>query len=168
MLGIIGCSCTRGLRLKSVKPRLSCLKPWLRVSQGHLVAPQLTRVVSTGVPSHSTAQDPKEKEVSGKQMLGILAGHVWPKDNLEVKTRVVGALGLLVGAKVFYGIGLEQQLTFCQGYQHMCPVHLLPRGRLFEHCEPVELGRAGVSGRHHDHHHPHCVRSCQSWSPGLQ
>jgi len=100
MLGIIGCSCTRGLRLKSVKPRLSCLKPWLRVSQGHLVAPQLTRVVSTGVPSHSTAQDSKEKEVSGKQMLGILAGHVWPKDNLEVKTRVVGALGLLVGAKV--------------------------------------------------------------------
>ena len=52
--------------------------------------------------AHSTAQD--SKEVSGKQMLGILAGHVWPKDNLEVKTRVVGALGLLVGAKVFHDI----------------------------------------------------------------
>jgi len=100
MLGIIGCSCSRGFRLKSIKPRLTCLQPWLRVTQGHLVAPHLTRVVSTGVPSHSTAQDSKEKEVSGKQMLGILAGHVWPKDNLEVKTRVVGALGLLVGAKV--------------------------------------------------------------------
>merc|ERR1719192_2092922 len=41
-----------------------------------------------------------EKEVSGKQMMGILAGYVWPKDNMEVKARVVGALGLLVGAKV--------------------------------------------------------------------
>ena len=64
----------------------------------------MSRVVSTGVPANSTAQDLKEKEVSGKQMLGILSGYVWPKDNLEVKTRVVGALGLLVGAKVTYSI----------------------------------------------------------------
>ena len=70
--------------------------------QGHLVTPHLSRVVSTGVPTSSTPLDSKvkEKEVSGKQMLGILAGYVWPKDNMEVKARVVGALGLLVGAKV--------------------------------------------------------------------
>ena len=73
------------------------------MTQGHhLVLPHLSRVVSTGVPAHSTAQD--SKEVSGKEMIGILSGYVWPKDNMEVKTRVVGALGLLVGAKVFRGI----------------------------------------------------------------
>jgi ATP-binding cassette subfamily B (MDR/TAP) protein 7 len=33
-------------------------------------------------------------------MLAILAGHVWPRDNREVKARVVGAMGLLVGAKL--------------------------------------------------------------------
>jgi len=99
MLGIISCSCSRGFRLKSVKPRLGCLQPWLRLTEGHhLVSPHFSRVVSTGVSAHSTAQD--SKEVSGKEMLGILAGYVWPKDNVEVKTRVVGALGLLVGAKV--------------------------------------------------------------------
>ena len=97
MLGIISCS------FRSVKPTLGCLLPWLRVTQGHhLVSPHLSRVVSTGVPAHSTAQD--SKEVSGKEMIGILSGYVWPKDNMEVKTRVVGALGLLVGAKVFHGI----------------------------------------------------------------
>ena len=106
MLGFIGCSCSKAYRLKSVRPRLlGCLQPWLRVTQGHLVSPHLSRVVSTGVPAHSTAQDLKEKEVSGKQMLGILSGYVWPKDNLEVKTRVVGALGLLVGAKVTCSFG---------------------------------------------------------------
>ena len=103
MLGIIGCSCSQGFRLKSAKPGLGCLRPWLRSTQNHhLVSPHLSRVFSTGVTAHSTAQD--SKEVSGKQMLGILAGYVWPKDNVEVKTRVVGALGLLVSAKVFHDI----------------------------------------------------------------
>ena len=49
------------------------------------------------MPAHSTAQD--SKEVSGKEMLGILAGYVWPKGNMEVKTRVVGA-NLLGNASV--------------------------------------------------------------------
>ena len=105
MLGIIRFSCSRGLRLKSIKPRLDCVRPWLQSTQNqHLVSLHWSRVFSTGVPLHSTAQDSKEKEVSGKQMLGILAGYVWPKDNVEVKTRVVGALGLLVGAKVFHDL----------------------------------------------------------------
>ena len=102
MLGIINCYCSRGFRPQSLKSGLACFQPWLKVRQGHLVTPHLSRVVSTGVPTSSTPLDSKvkEKDVSGKQMLGILAGYVWPKDNMEVKARVVGALGLLVGAKV--------------------------------------------------------------------
>jgi len=73
-------------------------KTWPSPSKMSLVS---SRVLSIGVPLYSPPTlDSKEKEVSGKQMMGILAGYVWPKDNLEVKTRVVGALGLLVGAKV--------------------------------------------------------------------
>ena len=168
MLGIISCSCSRGFRLKSVKPRLGCLQPWLRLTEGHhLVSPHFSRVVSTGVSAHSTAQD--SKEVSGKEMLGILAGYVWPKDNVEVKTRVVGALGLLVGAKVFYGIWFALTYNiFCKGCQHMCAVYLLPRSGLFEHSEPVELVHAGVGGCYYDHDHAHWIWCCQNWSPWLQ
>jgi len=40
------------------------------------------------------------KEVSGKDMIKSMASYIWPKDDKEVKTRVVAAMALLVGSKV--------------------------------------------------------------------
>ncbi|XP_045584982.1 iron-sulfur clusters transporter ABCB7, mitochondrial isoform X2 [Procambarus clarkii] len=40
------------------------------------------------------------KEVTGREMLGALASHVWPKESPAVKARVMTALGLLVTAKL--------------------------------------------------------------------
>nr|QTW43700.1 ABCB7 [Eurytemora affinis] len=42
----------------------------------------------------------KDKEVTGKDMLKTMGEYIWPRDNPEVKTRVVAALSLLVTAKV--------------------------------------------------------------------
>jgi len=42
----------------------------------------------------------KGKKVTGTEMVKGLGRHIWPADNPEVKTRVVGALTLLVSAKV--------------------------------------------------------------------
>eukprot|EP00088_Acartia_fossae_P021483 TRINITY_DN2291_c0_g1_i3.p1 TRINITY_DN2291_c0_g1~~TRINITY_DN2291_c0_g1_i3.p1 ORF type:complete len:713 (-),score=145.01 TRINITY_DN2291_c0_g1_i3:79-2190(-) len=42
----------------------------------------------------------KTKEVTGKDMVKAMASYIWPKDNPAVKTRVVAACSLLVGAKV--------------------------------------------------------------------
>jgi len=39
------------------------------------------------------------KEVTGKDMIKSMASYIWPKSDTEVKTRVVAAMGLLVGAK---------------------------------------------------------------------
>jgi len=39
------------------------------------------------------------KEVTGKDMIKSMASYIWPKDDKEVKSRVVTAVGLLVGAK---------------------------------------------------------------------
>jgi len=50
--------------------------------------------------SSQEVQKKEEQEVSGRQMLGILRGYVWPEGNREVKARVVAALGLMLGAKV--------------------------------------------------------------------
>jgi len=38
--------------------------------------------------------------VTGKDMIKAMAAYIWPKDNREVKTRVVAALALLVSSKV--------------------------------------------------------------------
>jgi len=40
------------------------------------------------------------KEVTGKEMIRSMTSYIWPKDDKEVKTRVVAAMGLLVGSKV--------------------------------------------------------------------
>jgi len=40
------------------------------------------------------------KEVTSRDMIRSMASYIWPKDDKEVKTRVVAAMGLLVGAKV--------------------------------------------------------------------
>merc|ERR1719193_1285992 len=39
------------------------------------------------------------KEVTGRDMIKSMASYIWPKNDNEVKTRVVAAMGLLVGAK---------------------------------------------------------------------
>ena len=41
------------------------------------------------------------KPVGSFAILGSMVHHVWPKDRTDLKMRVVGALGLLVGAKVY-------------------------------------------------------------------
>ena len=101
-------------------------KTWPSLSKGNLVS---SRVLSTGVPLYSPPNlDSKEKEVSGNQMMGILAGHVWPKDNLEVKTRVVGALGLLVGAKVLCVVCCSVSCSSCTRLStHASPSSLATR-----------------------------------------
>ena len=122
MLCIARGPCLRGSGVKY-------FKTWLSLSKGNLVS---SRVLSTGVHLYSPPNlDSKEKEVSGNQMMGILAGHVWPKDNLEVKTRVVGALGLLVGAKVLCVVccsvlcsSVQFHVLHAPGYQHMRPLHI--------------------------------------------
>merc|ERR1719483_525604 len=40
------------------------------------------------------------KEVTGKDMIKSMSSYIWPKNDKEVKTRVVAAMGLLVGSKV--------------------------------------------------------------------
>merc|ERR1719322_1558568 len=42
---------------------------------------------------------PEEPKITGLYMLKTMKGYVWPSDNPAVKSRVVGALGLLVTAK---------------------------------------------------------------------
>ena len=42
---------------------------------------------------------PEEPKITGIYMLKTMKGYVWPSDNPAVKSRVVGALGLLVTAK---------------------------------------------------------------------
>ena len=39
-------------------------------------------------------------DLSDRHILRQLLVHLWPKDNPEFRTRVVGALGLLVGSKL--------------------------------------------------------------------
>jgi len=41
-----------------------------------------------------------DKEVTGKDMIKAMCSYIWPKDDGEVKTRVVAAMGLLVSAKM--------------------------------------------------------------------
>ena len=87
-------SCRHGARrhlsphLHLSSPPLPRLPPWSRVCV-------LGRTVSS-----QEVQKKEEQEVSGRQMLGILRGYVWPEGNREVKARVVAALGLMLGAKV--------------------------------------------------------------------
>jgi hypothetical protein len=38
--------------------------------------------------------------MSDRQILGTLAGYLWPADNPEFRSRVLGALGLLVASKL--------------------------------------------------------------------
>merc|ERR1719483_1075142 len=40
------------------------------------------------------------KEVTGRDMIKSMSSYIWPKNDKEVKTRVVAAMGLLVGSKV--------------------------------------------------------------------
>ena len=40
------------------------------------------------------------KEVTGKDMIKSMGSYIWPENDKGVKTRVVAAMGLLVGAKV--------------------------------------------------------------------
>jgi len=40
------------------------------------------------------------KEVTGKDIIKSMSSYIWPKNDKEVKTRVVAAMGLLVGSKV--------------------------------------------------------------------
>ena len=51
------------------------------------------------------------KEVSTAQMLKTLIAYAWPKDNPDIKKRVLLALGLLVGAKL-----LNISVPFCFKY----------------------------------------------------
>lgn len=50
--------------------------------------------------AQKTAGLTEDKEVTGKDMLKAMVSYIWPKDELEVKTRVVAAMGLLVSAKM--------------------------------------------------------------------
>jgi len=43
---------------------------------------------------------PDAKKVTGRQMIKALGEYIWPKDNKEVKVRVVTAMTLLISAKV--------------------------------------------------------------------
>ena len=42
----------------------------------------------------------QKKDVTSRDMINAMASYLWPKNNPAVKTRVVTALSLLVGAKV--------------------------------------------------------------------
>ena len=42
------------------------------------------------------------KKVTGKIMLQAMLTHIWPKDKPGLRARVVIAVGLLIGAKVFF------------------------------------------------------------------
>ncbi|MCL4133688.1 UNVERIFIED_CONTAM: hypothetical protein GTU68_058924 [Idotea baltica] len=42
----------------------------------------------------------KKNEVTGREMITALIEHVWPKDNNQIKKRVVASVGLLVAAKL--------------------------------------------------------------------
>lgn len=42
----------------------------------------------------------KAEEINNMKILSTLAKYLWMKDNIEFRTRVVAALGFLVGAKV--------------------------------------------------------------------
>ncbi len=41
-----------------------------------------------------------EADLAGWKIIGEMVRHIWPRDHPALKARVVGALGLLVGAKV--------------------------------------------------------------------
>merc|ERR1719369_2166895 len=42
----------------------------------------------------------EDKTVTGKEMIQVMLSYIWPKDDREVKARVVTAMGLLVSAKI--------------------------------------------------------------------
>ncbi|KAF3454774.1 hypothetical protein FNV43_RR05222 [Rhamnella rubrinervis] len=57
----------------------------------------------TGAASKATttvSKGPPDQQVADMKILRTLASYLWMKDNLEFRSRVIAALGLLVGAKV--------------------------------------------------------------------
>lgn len=55
--------------------------------------------MATGASGKSDSPS-EQPEPSDQHILRQLLVHLWPKDNPEFRTRVVGALGLLVGSKL--------------------------------------------------------------------
>lgn len=76
--------------------RLSHRQDWRHVS-----TPQPVRAISSMATGAQDKSDPPaEADLSDRHILRELLVHLWPKDNPEFRTRVVGALGLLVGSKL--------------------------------------------------------------------
>eukprot|EP00892_Ulva_mutabilis_P004061 jgi/Ulvmu1/2026/UM120_0022.1 len=72
-----------------------CADPW-RAPQYRGCRPISSMATGATEKSDSTT----EHEPSDQHILKQLLVHLWPKDNPEFRTRVVGALGLLVGSKL--------------------------------------------------------------------
>lgn len=69
--------------------------PW------HVSTRQPGKAISSMATGAKDKSDPPaEAELSDQHILRELLVHLWPKDNPEFRTRVVGALGLLVGSKL--------------------------------------------------------------------
>ena len=59
-----------------------------------------TRCLATSAGPPPPAKEPEPAEPSFREVMGVLAKHVWPKGDMELRTRVVASLTFLVGAKV--------------------------------------------------------------------
>ena len=61
--------------------------------------------------AHNVTDD--STELAGWKIVREMVRHIWPRDRPDLKLRVVGALGLLVSAKVTMATAMTYNLLHC-------------------------------------------------------
>ena len=101
MLSLLALRSARPSRLsRMVRPTSSSTAPWSYVRPLAIVPGQGGgRVFDEPIMKDGQKAAP-QKEMTALEIMSSFKGYLWPKDSLELKSRVVTAIGLLVGSKV--------------------------------------------------------------------